>query len=277
MASAGSGHPPLARATVLVRRGKLWPVPTILCALVALFLTLVYLGGVLNPGGHLRLLPIALVNSDQGPPLPGQQQPLGTQLSRAIVGSTPAGAVQWRLLTPAQIQDQLASGKIYGALVIPADFSSSVAALTTTRATVHPTLEVLTNPGLGSLGSSLTSQINQNAAHQASLTIGRQLSAQAAAQGADSTVRLLLADPVAVTVRVGHPIGQHSGLGLTAFYYVLLLVLSGFIGGNIVNNGVDAGLGYTDNELGPWHTRRPTIQISRTQTLLLKMLMTASG
>jgi uncharacterized phage infection (PIP) family protein YhgE len=74
---------------------------------------------------------------------------------------------------------------------------------------------------------------------------------------------------------VGHPIGRHSGLGLSAFYYTLLLVLTAFVGGNIINNGVDAGLGYTDNEIGPWHSRRPTVPISRTQTLLLKMIMSA--
>ena len=62
-----------------------------------------------------------------------------------------------------------------------------------------------------------------------------------------------------MTTQVGHPIGRHSGLGLSAFYYTLLLVLAGFIGGNIINNGVDAGLGYADNEIGPWHTRRPTV------------------
>jgi YhgE/Pip-like protein len=262
------------RAVALVRRGKLWLVPTIMCGLVALFLTLLYMGGIFNAAGNLHHLPIALVNTDQGPPSPGQKS-IGAQLSQAIIGSTPAGHVQWRQLTPAQMQNQLASGKIYGALVIPADFSTSVTALTTTHATVRPTLSVLTNPGLGSLGSSLAGQINQTAAHQASLTIGKQLSAQASAQGADSTTLLSLADPVAVVTRVGHPIGQHSGLGLTAFYYTLLLVLSGFIGGNVINNGVDAALGYTDNELGPWHTRRPTVPISRTQTLLLKMLMTA--
>jgi uncharacterized phage infection (PIP) family protein YhgE len=215
-----------------------------------------------------------MVNADQGPPLPGRQQTIGAQVSQAIIGST-SGSVRWRQLTEAQMQAQMASGKIYGALVIPPDFTSSVAALTSTHATVRPTLTVLTNPGLGSLGSSLGSQINQTAAHQASLTIGKQLTAQAGAQGASSTALLLLADPVAVVTQVGHPIGAHSGLGLTAFYYTLLLVLNGFIGGNIINNGVDAALGYTDNELGPWHTRRPTVPISRTQTLLLKMLMTA--
>ncbi|HEU5352905.1 MAG TPA: DUF3533 domain-containing protein [Actinocrinis sp.] len=275
MTSAGPARPqPQARAAVLVRRGKLWLVPTILCALVALFLTLLYMGGIFNPTGNLHRLPIALVDADQGPPLPGQQQTLGAQLSRQIISSS-SDAAGWRLLTTAQMQDQLASAQIYGALVIPANFTSSVAALTTAHATAHPTLNVLTNPGLGSLGSSLASQINQSAAHQASLAIGKQLGAQASAQGANSTTLLLLADPIAVSTQVGHPIGQHSGLGLTAFYYTLLLVLGGFIGSNIINNGVDAALGYTDNELGPWHTRRPTVPINRTQTLLLKSLMTA--
>jgi YhgE/Pip-like protein len=276
MTSAGSARqPPLARAAVLARHGRLWLIPTITCALVALFLSLLYMGGTLNPNGNLRRLPIALVDSDRGPPLPGQQQTLGTQLSRTVIASTPAGTVQWRQLTQAQMQDQLASGKIYGALVIPTDFSASVAALTTRHATARPTLTVLTNPGLGSLGSSLAGQITQGAAHQASMTIGRHLTAQATARGANATTRVLLADPVTVTTVVGHPIGRHSGLGLTAFYYALLLVLTAFVGGNIINNGVDAALGYTDNEIGPWHTRRPTVPISRTQTLLLKMLMTA--
>ncbi|MEV0976557.1 DUF3533 domain-containing protein [Streptomyces sp. NPDC049915] len=276
MTSAGSGQQQVfARAFAVARHGRLWLVPMALCALVALFLTLLYMGGILDPSGNLRRLPIALVDTDQGPPLPGQQQTLGAQVSRSVVAATPAGTVQWRRLSPTQMRDQLASGKVYGALFIPADFTTSVAALTTPRATARPALTVLTNPGLGSLGSSLASQITQRAAHQASLTIGRQLTNQASSQGADTTTRALLGDPITVTIRVGHPIGRHSGLGLTAFYFTLLLVLTGFVGGNVINSGVDAGLGYTDNEIGPWHTRRPTVPISRTQTLLLKMLMTA--
>jgi ABC-type polysaccharide/polyol phosphate export permease len=96
-----------------------------------------------------------------------------------------------------------------------------------------------------------------------------------ATAGADATTRLVLADPVAIATQVGHPIGDHSGLGLSAFYYTLLLVLAGFLGGNVISNGVDTALGYADNEIGPWHARRPTVPISRTQTLLLKMAMTA--
>ena len=277
MASAVPPKPRPASATAgsLLRHWGLWLVPALLSCLVALVLSLLYMGGILDPTAHLRRLPIALVDGDTGRPLPGQAQNLGAQLSRSVVEGTPAGHVDWHRVDRAQAQQQLDSAEIYGALVIPPDFTDSVAALTTPSATTRPTLTVLTNPGVGSLGSSIASQITQLAAQDAATAVGRQLSAAAASAGADSTTRLLLSDPIEVTTAVGHPIGAHSGLGLSAFYYTLLLVLAGFIGGNVIHNGVDTSLGYADSEIGPWHTRRPTVPIDRTQTLLLKMGMTA--
>jgi len=265
---------PQARAVSLLGRPKLWLVPTVLTGLLALLLALLYMGGIVNPQGELRHLPIALVNGDTGKPPAGQRQNVGTQIAAAITSDTSSDKAEWRTLTLKQAQDQLDSGKVYGALVIPSDFTASLTALTTADATARPTMTVLTNPGKGSLGSSLASQITTAAAHQASQTIGKQLTAAAGTQ-ANSTTKLLLADPVNVATQVGHPIGSHSGLGLSAFYYTLLLVLAGFMGGNVISNGVDTALGYADNEIGPWHTRRATVPINRTQTLLLKMAMTA--
>lgn len=264
---------PQARASTLLGRPKLWVMPAVLSGLLALLLSLLYMGGIVNPQGDLKDLPIALVNADTGRPPAGQEQNLGTQIAAAIMSDTTGDKADWRQVTRTQAQDELDSGKVYGALVIPADFTASVVALTGTGATARPTLTVLTNPGKGSLGSSLASQITTQTAHQASQTIGEQLTRSA--PRADATQKLLLADPVAVATEVGHPLGTHSGLGLTAFYYTLLLVLAGFMGGNIISNGVDTALGYADNEIGPWHTRLPTVPISRTQTLLLKMAMTA--
>ncbi|MEU3792324.1 DUF3533 domain-containing protein [Streptomyces fructofermentans] len=262
------------RAATLVRRPKLWLVPTVLTGLLAFLLSLLYMGGVVSPGRELHDLPIGLVNADDGEPPPGQRQNVGTQLARAIASGTSDKAA-WRVLTRAQAQDQLDTGRIYGALVIPEDFTATVTALTTADASTRPTLTVLTNPGKGSLGSSLATQITTQAAHQASQTIGKQLTEATAAAKPGGTAKLLIADPVAVVTKVGHPIGEHSGLGLSAFYYTLLLVLGGFLGGNVISNGVDTALGYADNEIGPWHTRRPTVPINRTQTLLLKMAMSA--
>ncbi|MEZ0070220.1 YhgE/Pip-like protein [Streptacidiphilus sp. MAP12-20] len=282
MASASSQRPTQrpaprqTRAASLLRRPKLWLLPTVMSALLALLLSLLYMGGILTPSQDLHRLPIAVVDADQGPPLPGQQQNLGAEITRSVTTARAGGSpVEWRTLSQSEAADELASGKVYGALEIPAGFTASVAALTTANATAHPTITVLTNPAKGSLGSSLASQITQNAAHQASLTIGKQLTASPATAQTGSTTRLLLADPVEVVTQAGHPLGAHSGLGLSAFYYTLLLVLAGFLGGNIINTGVDTALGYADNEIGPWHTRRPTVPISRTQTLLLKMVMSA--
>ncbi|WP_427919197.1 YhgE/Pip domain-containing protein [Streptomyces sp. cg40] len=264
---------PQARATALLRRPKLWLMPTILTGLLALLLSLLYMGGIVNPQRELHDLPIALVNADTSEPLPGQKQNLGARIAAAITADTSSDTAEWRTLTRAQAQDELDSGKVYGALVIPSDFTDSVAALTTAKATERPVITVLTNPGKGSLGSSLASKITTTAAQQASTTIGKQLTA--AVPKADATQKLLLADPVQIATQVGHPLGDHSGLGLSAFYYTLLLVLAGFLGANVISNGVDTALGYADNEIGPWHTRRPTVPINRTQTLLLKMAMTA--
>ncbi|GAA3837462.1 YhgE/Pip domain-containing protein [Streptomyces coacervatus] len=265
---------PQARAVTLLGRPKLWLMPTVLTGLLALLLALLYMGGIVNPQGALHHLPIALVNGDTGKPPAGQKQNAGTQIAAAITSDTSNDKAEWRTLSLAEAKDELDSGKVYGALVIPADFTASITALTTADATTRPTMTVLTNPGKGSLGSSLASKITTTAAQQASQTIGKQLTAAAGTQ-ANSTTKLLLADPVNVVTQVGHPIGSHSGLGLSAFYYTLLLVLAGFMGGNVISNAVDTSLGYADTEIGPLHTRRPTVPISRTQTLLLNMVMTA--
>ncbi|MGW7074739.1 YhgE/Pip domain-containing protein [Streptomyces sp. NPDC054866] len=264
-----------ARASALLRHPKLWLVPTVLTGLLALLLSLLYMGGIISPNRDLRDLPIAIVNADQGKPPAGQKQNLGTQVAETVLADTSSDKADWRGLTRAQAQDELDSGKIYGALVIPANFTDSVAALTTPRATERPTMTVLTNPGMGSLGSSLASRITTAAAQQSSQAIGKQLKSAGADKEAGSTAGLLLTDPVGITTEVGRPIGDNSGLGLSAFYYTLLLVLAGFLGANLISMGVDTALGYADSEIGPWHTRRPTVPISRTQTLLLKMAMTA--
>ena len=263
-------------AKTLLRVRKLWLMPTLLTTLVAALLSLLYMGGVVNPIGDLHNLPLAIVDADQGTPLPGQGENLGAQIAHSLVtsGSSGSGAAAWQALTPAQAQDELSSGRIYGALSVPADFTDSVAALLAGTATARPTMTVLTNPGTGSLASALGQSITTQAAQTASQSLGARLTA-AAGPHTTADSRLLLADPVQIDVQTGHPIGDHSGLGLTAFYYALLVILISFVGANVIHNGVDSGLGYADTEIGPWHRRRPTVPISRTQTLLLKMIMTA--
>ncbi|MFF1874715.1 DUF3533 domain-containing protein [Kitasatospora herbaricolor] len=264
----------------VLRNPKVWALPTIIVGAVALLLSLLYMGGIVNPRADLHRLPIGLVNSDQGAQLGGQQENLGARITAGVLAAPdPNHQVSWRPLDKAAATEQLASGKLYGVLEAPAGLTAAVAALGAAAQPepARPSMLVLTNPGVGSLASSLASSISQEAAHQASLQLGANLSALPAAQGGAATnaARLLVADPLAVVVEVGHPIGPHSGLGLTAFYYTLLLVLCGFLGANIISNGVDVSLGYAASELGPLRTQLPLVRISRTATLAVTSVMSA--
>ncbi|WP_042392019.1 YhgE/Pip domain-containing protein [Streptacidiphilus carbonis] len=275
----GRSRPGQVRPLQVLRNPKIWIFPTVIVTLVVLLLSLLYMGGIVDPNGNLHRLPVGLVNADRGGELGGRQANLGAQITDSIANAADSKPqASWRRLDLAAAERQLASGKLDGVLEVPAGFTEAVAALGSTGGgtPARPIVDVLTNPGVGSLASSFASTINQTAAHQASLELGRSLTAAAptvAAGTASSAARLLLADPISVSVQVGHPIGTHSGLGLTAFYYTLLLVLAGFMGGNVISNGVDVGLGYADSEIGPWHTRRPVVPINRTRTLLVKWVM----
>ncbi|MDM7831949.1 YhgE/Pip domain-containing protein [Cellulomonas edaphi] len=265
-------HAVALRAVHVLRQPRTWALPTSVVAVVALLLSLLYMGGILNPQADLSRLPVALVSSDEGATVGGTHRNAGDQVVQAITANEDP-AVDWQVMSAQEARAALAHDEVFGALEIPAGFTSSLAALAAPGADpARPTITVLTNQAAGSLGSSFASNAAQTAAHQASAKIGAQLTEQASA-GADSrpaAATLLLADPVAVVVEPGHALGTHSGAGLSAFYFTLLLVLAGFIGATVVSTAVDGALGYADTEYGPFHSRRPAAPISRAQTFLVK-------
>ncbi|WP_331766699.1 DUF3533 domain-containing protein [Embleya sp. NBC_00896] len=270
---------PWVGAWQVLRNPRIWLTPTVIVGLVAFLLTMLYMGGILSPRTDLSRLPIGLVNADRGAPVDGRQENLGARITAAIAAAPdPGRRVSWRVLDEATARDRLASDRLSGVLLVPDGFTASVAALDDPPrggAPVPPTMTVLTNPGAGSLESSLATAIAQQAAHESSIRLGATLTGgpSAAAGEASAAAGLLLADPITTEIRVGHAIGPRSGLGLTAFYYTLLLVLSGFLGANIISNGVDVGLGYAASEIGPWRTQRPLIHINRTNTLAVTCAM----
>ncbi|KPI07488.1 hypothetical protein OK074_0198 [Actinobacteria bacterium OK074] len=75
-----------------------------------------------------------------------------------------------------EMKEELGRGKLFGALVVPADFTSSITALTgatTTGTPARPTLTVLTNQSAGSLGSGLARTATTQAAENASPQVGK--------------------------------------------------------------------------------------------------------
>ncbi|MFJ1975459.1 YhgE/Pip domain-containing protein [Streptomyces sp. NPDC087903] len=248
----------------VLRAKPLWIASGVITGVLALLFAVLYVGANIDPAGHMKNLPVGLVNADKGAAVGGKQVNLGAEIAGSIRKSTAGGdKIDWRVMGEREMKEELGKGKLYGALVVPGDFTSSVTALTGTaanRTPVRPALTVLTNQSAGSLGSSLARVATTRAAESASLHIGKGLTAQAGAEAAKlpTAARVLLADPAAVTVRDGHPLDSHSGLGLTAFYYALALVVCGMLSANVISGQVDHALGYTHNDMGPLHLHRPT-------------------
>ncbi|AVV48002.1 ABC transporter [Streptomyces sp. P3] len=259
---------------VLRARG-LWIVNGAIAGTLALLFAVLYIGANVDPVRHLHKLPVGLVNADQGEIVGGEHVNLGAQAIRSITKSTVGGdKIEWKVMDEKEMREELGQGKLFGALVVSADFTSSTVALTSTAADTNPTrprLRVLTNQSASSLGSNIARSAATEAAADVSRQVGRELTAQTAAEQTKPTAaaRLLLADPAAVTVEEGHPLSPRSGFGLTAFYYALVLVVVGMLSANVISGQVDHALGYADNEMGPLRMDRPVIRATRVQTLTI--------
>ncbi|MGW1652110.1 DUF3533 domain-containing protein [Streptomyces atratus] len=265
-----------ASARGLLRRRSLWLPSALVLGMLSFVLSLLYLGANNDPVGSMKDMPIALVNADQGTQVAGKQINLGAQITSQITGSADLkDKVSWKQVDRRTADDLLGKGKVFGALVIPDNFSASVAALAgPLQHDPHPpAMTVLTNPAAGSFGSSMAAEINRKVVQTTSAQVGRQLSQQAEKQAASGSAerptapgaaaQLMIADPVKATIEEGHPLGHHSGLGLSSFFYTLVLVLGGMLGANVIHTQVDTALGYIASDKGPFRTVKPVQHISR--------------
>ncbi|MGW1197539.1 YhgE/Pip domain-containing protein [Streptomyces sp. NPDC002536] len=262
----------------VLRSPRLWIGSGLILAVVAALFSLLYVGGNVNPKGHLRDLPVALVNSDKGATVQGKPLNAGEQVVSGIKKSAEGNnSFDWQVLDREETDKKLGQGKLFGAIVVPENFTASLAGLSSPQQTkpVRPTITVLTNQSAGSFGSSMASTATQKAAHAASANLGQQLLKQANAQGAKLTPasQLMLADPVTVQVADGHPLGTHSAMGLSAFYYALVLVVCGMLGANAIVSQVDTFLGYLHTDFGPFRQRMPLRHTSRVRTLAVDSVL----
>ncbi|WP_328872719.1 SNG1 family protein [Streptomyces sp. NBC_00287] len=265
----------------VLRAKPLWIANGAITGVLALLFAVFYVGANIDPADHLTRLPVGLVNADKGAAVGGKQVNLGAQITGSIKKSTASGdRIGWKVMDEKEMKDELGKGKLFGALVVPADFTSSTTALTGAAATgtpARPTLTVLTNQSAGSLGSGLARTATTQAAENASLQVGKELTARIGTAQAKlpAAARVLLTDPAAVTVEDGHPLDSHSGLGMTAFYYALTLVVVGMLSANVISGQVDHALGYTHNDMGPLRLHRPLIRATRVQTLTISSTLMA--
>jgi ABC-type multidrug transport system permease subunit len=242
-----------------------------------MLMTLIYFGSIVDPTAHLHGLPVSIVDQDLGANTASGRLDLGQQV---VAGLTRSPAVSSRLAlnvtTMAKAEARMNRGADYGTVVIPPGFTDSVIALAgppvaVGQASALPAIEFLMNSRAGTLGVSLASAVLEPAVAAVSHQIGQQLLASTPkGVGANPGLQALWADPVSLSPVAYRPLPAHSGLGLSAFYIALLVIMCGFLGAILVNTAVDSYLGYATTEVGPWWKQRLPARISRWHTLLAK-------
>lgn len=273
---------PAPTLAVATRRTRFWLIPIAVVAALMSLLAVSYMGGILDPKKNLHDFPIALVNSDEGDVTSTGPANYGNQIADGLRSGIDPQKVELREMGIAEMQRQLSDGDIYGAIVIPFDFTKRLlilgeAAVVPGGDVERPEITVYTNPRAGSFGVSLTTVIADEALTAANTQVGTQLKNGVTRAAPDAPITgaaaLTLAEPIDIIVTANNPLPDGTGLGLSAFYYSLLLLLAGVTGAMVVSALVDGALGFTPTEFGPYFRHRSTAQISRFRTLLAKWVL----
>ena len=273
-----SAQPMPVRAKMVLRMRSVWIFPLAIPLALVVLMTFIYVGAVLNPTAHLDGLPVLVVNEDGGATVNGEHVAEGVTVIDSLHSSSVVGTrLELRTTTLDKAKTELDRGGAYATVVIPAGFTDALLAAAgyampgKEGSSGQPTVQLLENDRLGSLGVNLATGVLTPAFQQISSTIGSRLVAHstAAARGTPFATAQLR-DPIHFEPVSYRPLPPNTALGLSAFYVALLAMLAGFVGATIVNSSIDGALGYSTTELGPrWKQRRP-LAIARQQILLLK-------
>jgi YhgE/Pip-like protein len=267
------------RAGRLLRVRAIWVTALVVGSLVVAAMTALYIASATDPLAHLSGLPVAVADQDRGAAVGAQRLQIGQQIEAGLLDAPAVtGRLHLEVLTLSQAEQAMNRDGLYATVVIPPGFTANLLTATGLRAgiaTSTPQVEIFINQRAGTVGTSLATGILQPALAVASRQIGRHLAPLVPAGSQAPATRLLLADPVTVTIAQYRPLPDNAGLGLNAFYIALLTLMCGFIGATIVNSVVDSALGYATTDLGPrWRQRQP-VPINRWQTLLVKWAIIA--
>lgn len=266
-----------------------WAFPIIVVTLLASLLGVMYLDYVVDPEKNLHDFPIALVNQDVGDTIgaPGQEKQVnfGNQVAEGLRQAVPSDKIDLREVGITEAQLQMQNAQVYGAIIIPSDFSKRLGILGVGSVVPgdisQPVLTLQTNPRTGAFATAIVQKFGEEALTQVNTQVGQQLTEQVKAQltpppdgppapELTAATRLALAQPLNIVVEQFRPLPGGSGEGLTAFFYGLLLLLIGMVGAMIIHQLIDSALGFLPTEWGPWYLHFPRAPISRVKTLLIK-------
>lgn len=250
--------------------------PIIIVSLLMTLLAFMYLGSVLDPQKNLHDFSVAIVNQDDGDPASGN---LGQVIVDQIDAKIDHKQFDVRRIQANEMQRQFRNGDLYGAIVIPSDFSKRMtilgqSAVVPAENIQRPLITIYTNPRLGAFAAGIVNTMGDRILAEVNKAAGKNLTDKvlAAAPGApiSGASFVALANPVDTTRVPYNPLPAGTGNGLSAFYYAMLLLLAGFTGSMIIHGIVDSRFGFAPTEFGPLFVHSDRVGISRFKTLLVK-------
>lgn len=266
-----------------------WLAPTLAVALLTIFFGGAYLTGNVNPKKNLHEFPIAIVNADRGAgTLDGTELRAGDQVVEGLVDGIDDEQFDLRQLSGQEAIEQMSRGELYGAIVIPENFSSRLNAwgigTMVDNEVVAPDIRIISNPAAGLGASTIVKEVGFQVRTQVDEAVGEQLMEKVEAAAADApegegptgTALAAAAHPVDFKFEDFHPLPDGTGNGLSAFYWTLLIVLAGFTGAMVTGQIVDNRLGIHSLEWGPIFVRHDHHPVSRLSTLVVKFGMSAT-
>ncbi|MGV9672095.1 DUF3533 domain-containing protein [Gordonia sp. NPDC003504] len=269
---------------------RFWLLPLLLVVVIMSFMAALYMGAIADPEKNLHDFPIAMVDEDSGGTLDNgdgtsTKVNYGDQVADGIVTSAAESGISVHRTDRTSALNELNSGRVYGVVFIGPNFTNSTIALgkaAVLQARPEPVaIDVFINRGSGTFASAVTTTFAERVSTAVNEQMGGQLTDTVREQLAKADVafsgaaQLALWQPVEVSVIEPSPLPSGSANGLSAFYFTLLLVLAGFTGAMMVSIVVDAILGQTPIEFGPFYQLRVRLAISRWGTLAAKWVVMA--
>ncbi|HEY3994691.1 MAG TPA: YhgE/Pip domain-containing protein [Mycobacterium sp.] len=105
-------------------RSRLTRVAIVVLMLLPLVYGALYLWAFWDPFGHTNKMPVALVNSDRGAVVSGQQFNAGAEIAKSL---TADGGLDWHVTDLQEARSGVDHGKYYFMVELPPDFSAAIA------------------------------------------------------------------------------------------------------------------------------------------------------
>jgi len=211
-------------------------------ALMGALMVSSYIGGLLDPEGHLENAPIGFVNADTGVTVGTTKLDAGDQVEKQVVASG-EGKVDWQVLkTQEAAERKLRDNDLWGVIVVPPDFSKDIAGIATQPTGASSAqLLILQNEGSGLFQPSVFDKLSAATVLETNKTVQGQLVGLLAKSHpqlspADAAV---VGQPVTATTEAVVSLPAKSGRGLAPFYLSVMITLTGFLAASIVGIGID--------------------------------------